>query len=238
MNGNNRSDLFEWMFEGYKIKKLQNASFWDSDITWTWDYFDESGGIMAYGLLTPSNAEELEVLPAIVWLHGADGATDLEGGLRGAGLPEALLDDWSNKGLEGFSAYVICPRIFNPRGQWSAGSVANLLDYFISQHNVDTNNIVIMGHSLGANSALILAKQMPEYFSKAVICSGDYAGQIPSIPTKWYVGTMDAENCKKGGYLAESRLGKENVCWLSSSHDTPGIALFQDNGSFVGTGRK
>ena len=245
MNGNNRSDLIEWMFEGYKIKKLQNSSFWDSDITWTWNYSGESGGIMAYGLLTPSNADDFEALPLIVYFHGLGAANDSRL-LKSDGIAGMLQDDrWSNTGLEGFSAYVLCPHLtnFNPQMQWAntwtPGKVSRLLDYFISQHNVDTNNIVMVGFSLGSSPAWDLQKSMSNYFSKSVICSGfDSHGSKPSLPTLWYVGSGDLKDYIDAGHAAEKVLGEENVCWLNTGHGTVGSAMTQDDGSFVGTGRK
>ena len=89
-----------------------------------------------------------------------------------------------------------------------------------------------MGHSLGANNAIYLANRMPDYFSKAVICSGGLA-EYPTIPIRWYVGSYEVDYYKNAAYKYENHYGKIVVCWLPGvQHQTPIPAYMKDDGEF------
>lgn len=220
--------------------KIQNTKkdFFNKDITYTIDYKDsgKDGGIMPYSLMTPSTVNDGNPKPVIVWLHGVQ-----EGGLDGKTFIKSnynLTNVISQSKLDNFDAYVISPQL---RGKYSLGEwssekgkeyLTNLLDEFISEHNVDTNNIVICGGSLGGQGAIYMAANMPEYFSKAVILSGyPCAAEISDIkmPVIGYV--------ERGGvsynYMTDSftkQLGEDKLTIMDTSHGKlPEVVFNTDN---------
>ena len=181
---------------------------------------------MPYVLYTPSTAEESDSIPLIVWLHGGGevgvGATSL----LNSGLLKTL-NEWS---LEGFNAYVLCPHLsWKWIGNWSSQSAVNnvrdLLDMIIENYNIDTDHIIITGHSLGGDGAAYMAWKLPEYFSKLVVLSGfqSYANRDEiTIPTIGYVGTVRCGESSGSVYYMTNTFaaifGEENTFSIESSH--------------------
>lgn len=142
------------------------------DITFTYEWIADDDH-MPYALYTPSCADEYDKIPLIVWLHGGGESNATETYFRLNGLP-AVLDNWT---LEGFNAYIICPQLRQGfgDGRWNSLTSMNclkkLLDFFIANHNVDTDRIIISGHSLGGQGCLYMAHEMPGYFSACAALS-------------------------------------------------------------------
>lgn len=207
------------------------------DITFTYEYVSEED-VMPYGLFTPSTSNNNEKIPLIVWLHGSGEKNVSKETFLKRGLPY-VLNNWT---LEGFNTYVLCPQL---TGQWNPGAwylpdskenLQILIDKFISEYNVDTNNIIITGHSLGGQGAMYMAHELPEYFSKLVVLSG-YGPNIDiteiTIPTIGYVGmNYYGEDPSSVRYMYGSFapvFGKENTIWMKSSHgDLPRFAFNED----------
>lgn len=234
MDGNGRPDLIEWMLEGGTTKK---GLFYSKDITWDWNYY-KSGDTMPYGIFTPSNADKAESLPMIVWLHGTGGVSKGERELLRSGLPYAI----KNNKLEGFGAYILCPQLTNGySGTWSDENATDklqaVLDKVIQEYNIDTNNVVITGHSLGGIGALYMAHNLSSYFSKCAVFSGYYPGFSPSeitMPTICYVGTNDDKSCIRDAEdYFKPAFGEENVFYIEANHtEVPKLAYTLDNGEF------
>lgn len=162
---------------------------------------------MPYTLISPmENGKVIDdkPLPLIVWLHGSGEKSVEPAVFLNNGLPP-VFQNWT---LDGFRAYIICPQLdgkYNP-GAWyieqSATNLNNLLTDFIAEHNIDTNHIVIMGHSLGGQGALYMAHHFngdkyPALFEKCVtlspyspVRSADDPVDIKEIkiPVRAYVG--------------------------------------------------
>ena len=204
------------------------------EITFTSEYICDDD-VMPYALYTPSTADESGDIPLILWLHGS-GEVSYSVGERGfmnAGLP-AVLNNWS---LEGFNAYVLCPQ---NNGSWNNETSANklkaVMNKIIANYNIDTDQIIIIGHSMGGKGALYMAQHMPEYFAKLVVLSGYNPGVDISeitIPTIGYAGTTAAgEDCTSINYMKVTLaqvFGEENFFSIPASHGAvPKIAFNLD----------
>ena len=200
--------------------------YFSSEITFESQYIREDG-VMPYALYTPSTLDETKKTPLIVWLHGSGQVGKGESSLFNSGLLKAL-GEWE---LEGFNAYIICPQLsgsFNT-GRWNKESTKNnlqtLLDKFIEEHNIDQNQIFVVGHSLGGQGALYMAHQLPEYFSRCVVLSGYNPGIEISeitIPTIGITGTQRAG--EDGGSISymknycQKTFGEEKIFFIEASH--------------------
>lgn len=217
---------------------VKAESFYGKDITWEWEYH-ESGAPMAYGLCVPSNADLVDNLPVIVWLHGSGETAVSSDALRNNGLPDEVLDRWESYGYDGFSAYILCPHLQESNGYWNTDEnvsrLKGLLDYFISEYNVDSSNIVLMGNSRGGTGAMYIGNYLANYFTKCVVCSGYSTEVYPTIPTICFVGTSDDPNCISAAEKYANRLGEDNIFWVGTSHGSvPHSAIAKDGGEFHG----
>lgn len=104
--------------------------------------------------------------PVIVFLHGL--------GHEFTYLSESFMPYWASEALQSKfnagGAHIILPRIFHIATK--ADKIQSLIENYIAEHadNVDTNEIVIMGASLGGAKAFKLLVNNPGFYSAAVIC--------------------------------------------------------------------
>ncbi|MBQ7286222.1 MAG: hypothetical protein IJW73_00500, partial [Candidatus Gastranaerophilales bacterium] len=136
---------------GYKEKA---DTFGDTGGYW-WDDTDTSTN-MKYGVITPNNVDPNEKLPVILYLHGAGSMGNLQRVENGF-----FNETFADYQMENFNGYIICPSL--NRGSWEHESVATdldeILNSFSKTHNIDPNNIVIAGHSLGGSGVLYMTQQ-------------------------------------------------------------------------------
>ena len=197
-----------------------------TDIIFEAEYVS-NGEVMRHALYTPSSANEGGDIPLIVWLHGSGEVGSGKEALLNSGLP-AVINKWD---MEGFNSYILCPHLV---GDWWANrwnkeeakeSLKKLLDWFISNYNVDTENIIIIGHSLGGQGALYMAHELQEYFSKCVVFSGYVSGIDNSeieIPIIGYVGkSASGEDGTSENYMRnhfETVFGEDHTFFINASH--------------------
>ena len=195
------------------------------DITFNYSWVSD-GEHMPYSLYTPSCADEYDEIPLIVWLHGTGQIGVSEWEFRKWSLP-AVMENWT---LEGFNAYVLCAQLSAPfnNGTWnnptSMGYVKDILDAFISEHNVDRSKVYILGHSLGAVGSVYMAHEMPEYFAACVAMCPYYQGfditEI-EIPVMAYVGSPgggEDEISYRYALKISDALGDDSVTVFPTSH--------------------
>lgn len=218
--------------ESVTIEKSKTSNtIFDENITFNWSYY-KGEEFMRYGLYTPSNADKYETIPLVVWLHGNDEKGCSESAFYNSGLLN-VLNNWK---FEGFNAYVLCPQL-RYGGYWhntnTTSELAALLDYFIAEYNIDTNNIVVVGHSLGGQGALYMAYHMSEYFSKAVTLSPYdpfFNVSLITIPTISYVGTNDYYTpITFANDTLKKVLGAENCFQVAANHAGVPSAAFNDD---------
>lgn len=216
-----------------------SSSIFDSNITFEVEYVAPADTI-PFALAAPSTTSD-RPKPLIVWLHGRGERYVGSGTFLGTGLPK-ILATWDNSGLDGFDAFVICPQITHDynTGDWMRESAKNnvqeLIDWFIATYNVDTDRIILCGHSMGGQGALYIAHEMPDYFSRLVVLSGYPSGiNIAEIriPTRGYVGTYaKGESQDSISFMNSSFMpifGNNNTYTMECSHgEVPQMAFLRD----------
>lgn len=209
------------------MAETKSDNIFSKEITFNVNYYEEED-VMPYCLISPSGADKYESLPLIVYLHGGLEINSSKNTLldNTNGLPK-IFQNWP---IEGFNAYILMPHL---KGKWSSydswcnekslNNFKALLDKVIEEYNIDTDNIVISGGSLGGKGSMYAAANMSEYFSKLVVISGysisDY--KKITIPTRGYVGASadDAIDFMNGSF--SNFFGKENVYILKGiNHGT------------------
>lgn len=202
------------------------SEYFGKDITFKSEYICEEG-FMPYALYTPSTINESKKTPLIVWLHGSGEVGVGKDAFFNSGLLKTM-NKWRR---QGFNAYVICPQLagnYNT-GRWNKESTRDnlqaLLDNFIENHNIDTDRIIVVGHSLGGQGALYMAYELPEYFSRCVVLSGYDPGidiKGIKVPTIGFVGTENAgEDAASVSYMKKYCMevfGDENIFFMETSH--------------------
>lgn len=200
--------------------------YFGCDITFESEYIREDG-VMPYALYVPSTLDESKKTPLIVWLHGSGEVGVGENTFFNSGLLKTM-EKWKH---EGFNSYILCPQLagnYNT-GRWNKettrDNLQTLLDKFIAEHNIDTERIFIVGHSLGGQGALYMAHELPEYFSRCVVLSGYNSGIDISeiiIPTIGFVGTESAgEDTTSVNYMKNyfrETFGHDNTFFIETSH--------------------
>jgi len=238
-NNNISNNIIETTVVETEIPATTEAeyTFFNPDSIFSYEYIYD-GEIIPHILFTPSISDESRPKPLIVWLHGTGERNANKLDFLLSGLP-LTINMWLT---DGFDAYVLCPHL---TGKWnisvwnyiySADNLKLLLDKFISEHNVDTGNIVIVGHSLGGQGALYMAHQLPEYFSKCVVLSGYPAGIDISeikIPTIGYVGQYNCGESRDSinymmNYFAPV-FGEENTFSIPTSHGKLPFVVFNQD---------
>ncbi len=117
---------------------------------------------MNYWLYIPSRTLKTTKMPLVIFLHGSgECGTNIKSLLSASTLP-ALLASGKN-----FNAIILSPQ--TPTN-WSdkVGLTSMLIDYIVSNYNIDRKRISITGHSLGGHGALLMAANHPSYFSCVV----------------------------------------------------------------------
>jgi len=199
------------------------------DITFSYKYVPGNGH-MPYGLFTPSTANDGKDIPLIVWLHGG-GSTSLdEESFKKLDLM-GILNNWK---LDGFNAYVLCPKLTN---EWSDGlwitekskdNLYSLIDKFIEENNINTDKIILAGFSQGARGVLYVPYFRPNFFSSLVVLSAfDLKIDISSlkhIPARGY-----SEGFETMSKTFVNTFGKESYTEIKTEHDNlPNLVFNRD----------
>ncbi len=210
-NGNNNSNNsngekysnvnyqnFKWTY--YGVQKGPNV-----------EYYSKTS---SYAIWAPENVSDLngESLPLIIWLHGL-GSIVGDVGKTGFLQKDLILvvKQWSKYNLKPISAIIVAPQCY---GAWNEErnreTIRALVKYTKAHYNIDTNRIVLMGHSNGGyNVPKLLVSLKDLNFHAAVIMSAP-ALQTPkdkeyfnSIKLRGYGEVKDGKNFFEG-------LGKPN----------------------------
>lgn len=209
----------------------------DPSITYSYQYVND-GSTMPYALFTPSSVSQNESTPLLVWLHGSGEVGTTESQFMSAGLP-AVLKNWS---LDGFNAYVICPHLTgNYRGSWanttSLNNLNTLIDKIIKEKNIDTDMIMLSGHSMGGLGSMYVAYYSSGRYSALAVLSGYNPGVDLSgitIPTVGYVGTTaGGEDSNSYSFMVnkfKKTFGDANTLVRNTSHGAlPRVAYTEDS---------
>lgn len=183
---------------------------------------------MPYALFIPSTAVQSQPLPLIVWLHGSGEVDSSETRFLDSGF-QKMLQNWKT---EGFSAYVLFPHLSGNvdferwDNQDCLEKLKELIDFIVESYNINPDNIIIAGASLGAFGAEYMACNLPGYFTRLMVISSFESRTNPSriqIPAIGFVGQAKYGEDK---YSEKYMLGKfakvfgrENVFVLEASHN-------------------
>ena len=217
-----------------KFKKGNSGSeiISSPDITLSSEFKTDSS--LRYLLYTPSSATKVNQVPLIVWLHGSGEINTSEQAFGNSGLPN-VLNNWS---LYGFNAYVLCP--IATSGSWLniRTQVYNLIEEIIDEKNINTNKIILVGHSMGGIGVQHIADNNSSYFSSLVILSGYNASnvdlnQFSGMPIRAYAGDKDTgEDLASYNYTVNnfaSVFGTESYRILQTYHGgVPNMAFNLD----------
>ena len=213
----------------------------DENVTFNVSYV-EDGEVMPYALIEPASVDNNTPMPLIVWLHGLGEVriseetkvSEQEFLKKG---PAAIIPSWE---LVNFNAYIICPHLKNAyyASNWcneiTETNLANLMDKFIAEHNIDQDKIIISGTSLGGQGAIYMAVNMTEYFNRAVVLNG-YASLAQcsdiEIPVRGYIGTIgkgeDETSSHFMTYYFAPQVGEDNLKVIDASHGGLPEAVFK-----------
>ena len=147
-----------------------------------------------YWLYTPENPTEN--MPLIVYLHGASG--------RGEDLNLVVSDEDFPKYLQSgelgdVRAYVLIPQLPADLQSWSdiGDSLYSLIQKTVSDFSVDTENISLVGFSMGGTAVWELAAEYPDLFARIAPLAGSARGVLEQvsvlqeIPVRAFVGSAD-----------------------------------------------
>ena len=139
------------------------------------DFFYEieyiaNGEVMPHIFFEPECAADYEKLPLVIWLHGSgeknSSVDEFQINSLRVGLAAAAF-----YGYETLNAYFVAPHLVNGPfwtsvwcEQRAADNVQALIDYYVEHYNVDPNQVVITGHSLGGQGAVYLPQVLPDTF--------------------------------------------------------------------------
>ena len=106
------------------------------------------------------------------------------------------------------------------------GDVAEMTNKVLSEYGIDTDRIVVVGASIGANAAMLLTEKMP-FISKVVMLSPgvDYRGLKPSEAFKEYKGQtlLVTGSRDRQSYVGSQQIAKgKMVDWLLKIYQTAG----------------
>ncbi len=152
---------------GGKYSKVDFSSF-----KWTY-YKARSGPIKEYesdcnpyAIYAPSDESSLGgvSLPLIIWLHGSGEVKVGESAFLNSGLLK-VVKEWNSYNLAPIPAIIVAPQA---TPGWWGGHKSNhktiyaLVKYVKAKYNIDPNNVVLMGHSMGAHGVLELTLEMKD----------------------------------------------------------------------------
>lgn len=143
---------------------------------------------MRYLIYLPSNHENQEAWPLLLFLHGAGERGDNLELVKKHGPPKLIA------GGKEFPFVVVSPQC--PADQWwEPVSLTALLDEVVARHRIDKQRVYVTGLSMGGFGTWALAAHTPDRFAAiAPICGGGepfMARRIRQIPAWVFHGAKD-----------------------------------------------
>ena len=144
---------------------------------------------LPYLLYLPSDYEERESWPLLLFLHGAgERGSDLEK-LKVHGPPKLIAAG------QDFPMIIVSPQC-PARSWWDVDSLSALLDEIEEKYHVDTSRVYLSGLSMGGFGTWALASAQPERFAAiAPICGGGEPimarFRLSSVPAWVFHGAKD-----------------------------------------------
>ena len=219
------------------LEDKNEKSIFDKNITYSYEYVYKSNGV-SYALYTPSTVKNSEKIPLIIWLHGSGSRGIPKKNFKKTGLI-GIIRDWN---LENFNAYILSPHISKETtSSWGSRNIKEkvyvILEEILNTKKIDTNKIILSGHSMGGIGVYDLANGKSDLFSAFVVMSGYNTKtdltQYNKIPIKGYVGLPETgEDNSSYKHMINSfvkNFGQENLTIFETTHGKiPKTAFTQD----------
>ena len=151
---------------------FKEYEYFSCDVSYDFEYI-ANGEVIPHVFIEPSTAQDYEKIPLVVWLHGSGEKNRDAVELEWSGLSKAMIA-WDFMHLEGMNAYIVAPHLvqgdfWTPYwcSEESAQYITDLIDYYVKYYNVDPNQVVLSGHSLGGQGVAYLTQVLPDTFCAA-----------------------------------------------------------------------
>ena len=195
----------------------------------------KSAGGLTYGLCVPEKYTN-QSIPLIVWLHGSGERGIGFSSFRNSGLL-TVVEHWDQYGLKEIPAIIVAPQL-KSGSSWDVASnkaaVKTIVEEVTSQYNINTNNIALIGHSLGGSGVVAVGSHM-QSFATVTILSG-YTSRPPDSALEYFKKTPVRGYSESGNALSNTsaflrNVGQsQNMFPLSCGHGgVPKVALTRDD---------
>lgn len=178
-----------------------------------------------YWELVPDNISSSPAL--IIFLHGSGECGNMNSMLY-TGMPKFM----NNGSLDNFDAIFIAPNTASCSWSNDISVTKELIDNVVKEYNVDTNHIIITGHSLGGNGTWNMVARYPNFFSAAVPVSGcptsSQNSQYVNIPIRSYVGASESSyiGCNTNNVTTINNMGGNvELIKVPSPYDSHGAVI-------------
>ena len=251
----------EWLekYAEYSVDSDHMDVISGPDITFSIELISDDK-TMPYFLFTPSTSETIDdSIPLIVWLHGM-GAEQVEDDWM---IEHQLPWNYDNEdlSLDMFNAYIVAPQLSENWNSDVWGSqlgkkqVDDVVKRVINEYDIDTDRIIITGHSLGGHGALYCAaNDVDNVYSAAIAFSSFEGNGIPwttlglseevrsanlnniNIPVRAYCGMVEYGEIPTHVDYHKNDLinafGEENVYFFDTDHNdmVPRAFLLDEDG--------
>jgi hypothetical protein len=187
--------------------------------------------VLPYLVWAPDDIKDLNgiSLPLIVWLHGS-GELSYNISLDeyvNKSLPK-VVSNWSKTGLDNIPAIIVAPQ---SGGLWAIReenrdknleSIKAIITSAKETYNIDLDNVVLMGHSMGSRGVTEVSYEMKkkysyDYFSKLVLMSGGKETIYPSINSEEGHAYFTSKESK--GFGEPETATKEFFEWIGRPND-------------------
>ena len=173
----------------------------------------------AYKVYVPPGFDPRRSWPVILWLHGAG-----EAGTDGVQQTEVGLGRVLRTDPDRFPAVVVFPQA--PRGRVWLGDLARVattaLDETIAEFHGDPDRISLVGLSMGAYGAWVLAFENPERYAAIVSVAG---GIVPPAYRRARLVQLPPALSADDPYAATAARVKGIPAWLFHGADDPTVPV-------------
>ena len=179
--------------EGRQPQNTDKVNY--SNFKWTY-YSPNSGPVseyytrtISYAIWAPDSISDLNgtVLPIMIWLHGAGETYDkVSNGDKYLNRSlMKMVSEWDKYGLKQIPAIIIAPQAPQVADHWSTyriyESIRAMIRYVSEEYNCPTDNIALVGHSMGGGGVLLINDNM----------RGTFRTLVPMSPGYGYIGHAD-----------------------------------------------
>ncbi len=140
-------------------------------------YYSGSLTLLPFSEYVPEKAKSSgDSLPLIIWLHGLGEVGCSDANFEKSGLIK-VINDWSTYNLKNIPAIIIAPRLISGMKSWTSFeepwvSIKAIVMYAKEKYKINTNKVILIGHSLGGSGVENVNKNSQDLFSALIVLSG------------------------------------------------------------------